>query len=641
MALIGFCFNFPCFKSFASLDEEIFEKSLSTSMDYSLDTQDHDEPGSSLSQVEINIPEFKVVPVSTQVQHIGSKPTNMVKKKHSDMAKISRMILELEGRQFVSAITTYGNGLNIETSWDNTSQFVQEIDQSVFNHPTSKVAYGAFAIGALLALPASTPSTGALLTAIGDFFHFQASGEISIAMSTWIMATTTPCFALHLGKRAKIIHESLFTKEVFKTHSDDTMSEPTRIKRSRVHKAAIGLLLISSVIDATVNTGVIWLAYHENFPNVFWGTSWSYFISFLNRYYEMGNLNLDRKFCQYWYDTKIVADKRATLLSYLRRCREALTENDNFTKEIYKVVKKAIDSKPSTEFDNQEHIFALSALFLKNANNFDIEERSNQGPVLENTPLLKEVTSLERENTQLKKRNHRLKEEVDELTRSNAHLMNFQAQQDSILPWKEAILEQLSTILMGAGWAGRAVAMEYILEKIFTAMTIPDPYANGLAWGLSIYDFLYRSFTENDIQQEYMKGWLNSLTHQHLGDTMIVRKVTGWSSMINGGLFSLAKTVAGIAGFSAWGTPAPLQAICLVPAFILDLSYYDAFFRDANQNIITEVITLKHPDPKKGGSLNRKRAVLMKYMATVEHYLTNVWDPETIGKLNFQVLKSF
>src|SRR3546814_14635431 len=74
----------------------------------------------------------------------------------------------------------------------------------------------------------------------------------------------------------------------------------------------------------------------------------------------------------------------------------------------------------------------------------------------------------------------------------------------------------------------------------------------------------------SDLQKQYMQGWLQSFSLQHLGDFQWVRKITGWPAIINGSLFALAKTVAGIAGFKTWGAPIPLPVLCLLPCFIQD-----------------------------------------------------------------------
>src|SRR3546814_12821877 len=102
------------------------------------------------------------------------------------------------------------------------------------------------------------------------------------------MATTTPCFAMHLGKRGYIIAGSLFGEEAFPTRSGGNESKPCVIETSKLHKAAIGAVIVASSLDAAVNMGVVELAYIKTFPKVFYGTGWDYFTSWGEWTYSIG-----------------------------------------------------------------------------------------------------------------------------------------------------------------------------------------------------------------------------------------------------------------------------------------------------------------------------------------------------------------
>lgn len=495
-------------------------------------------------------------------------------------------------------------------NWDNIRTFMQETDKFFFNtvRPISFLTTGT--LGALIGCVTSTPATGTLISSIGDFFHIPIGEGISTALVAWTMPTTTPCFAMHLAKRGYIIADSLFGEEAFPTRSGENESKPCVIKTSTLHKTAIGVLLFASGLDATVNIGVVALAYLKYYPNVFYGTSWAYFMSWGEWNYTSGRTKIDRLFCKYQYDTELSHRKRLFLLESVQKCQQAIANSNSFVEVLYNKIFNRIKGQDLHDEEIGSHdLFALSALFLQSANTIDYGEE-------------------EEEN------------ESSQLIRTSSRLMNFQAQQDIPLAWKEEFLDELSTYLTGAAAIGRIVSMEYILEQLFIHMfSASAPTATGLAWAASVFDLLYRSLTEGDAQKKYMKGWLQSFSLQHLGDYKWVRKIAGWPAIINGSLFALAKTVAGIASFNAWGTPIPLQVICLLPSFIQEQGNYGAFFATATKEITTNVATVKQPQLDE--HINVQRAWLMKWSRKIEEYLTSQWDSGTIGNLYSIILKSF
>jgi hypothetical protein len=498
-------------------------------------------------------------------------------------------------------------------TWDSITTFMKETDQLFFNtaRPIKSLAAGIF--GALIGCVPSTPATGTLISSVGDFFHIPIGEGLSTTLVVWTTTTTTPCFAMHLGRRGYIIADSLFGEEAFPTRSGENESKPCVIKTSKLHKTAIGVLVFASSLDATVNIGVVALAYLKHFPNVFYGTGWAYFTSWGEWSYTIGRAKIDRLFCKYQYDTELSHRKRLLLLDSAQKCQQAIARKDSFVTGLYNRIFSQMNKRSLYAEENGEpNLFILSALFLQSANTMSYDAESLEEEQNENSQLLS----------------------------ANSRLMNFQVQQDIPLSWKEEFLDVLSTYLTGAATIGRAVSMEYILEQLLIhVVSASPPTATGIAWSASLFDLIYRSLTEGDIQKQYMQGWLKSFSLKHLGDFQWVRKITGWPAIINGGFFALAKTVAGIAGFNAWGAPLPLQILCLLPTFIQEQSKYGQFFGKGTEDIVTNIATLKQPSTN--DHINVKRAWLMKWSRKIEEYLTSEWDRETIGNLYTIILKGF
>ncbi|AIL13009.1 hypothetical protein IM40_05025 [Candidatus Paracaedimonas acanthamoebae] len=503
-------------------------------------------------------------------------------------------------------------------NWDNIKTFMQEMDKRAFDTRRSKKSIALGVLGFCAGCVSSTPETGTLVSSIGRFFNIPVGESLSTAIVVWTMVTTTPCFAMNMGNRFYIIGKTLFSNKAFPTRSIENASIPCVIETSKLHKAAIGILAFASFLDATINLGVVELAYYKHFQKIFFGTGGFYLSSWMAQYYGIGRANIDRLFCQYSHDTRVSHAKRLLLINSVKKCQQAIAKNDVFTAKLYDNILAQMEKKNTQNNDLEQgdsrHLFGLSALFLQAANtmNFEtLEEQPDEEP-----------------------------DEETELLNANARLMNFQAQQDVPHAWKEEFLEKLSTILTGAGSIGRAVTAQYILDQVLTqVLSMPTSTAYEVAWALSIFDFLFRSFAEYNTQQQYMRGWLNSFSVKHLGDFSWLRKTISLSSIFNGGLFSLAKTVAGITAFNAWNTPIVVQALCLIPSFALDQGYFGTFFDKGNNSIITNIATIKQPTET--AHINIKRAWLMKWSRKIVELLESQWDRDTIGNLYSTILKGF
>ncbi len=531
-------------------------------------------------------------------------------------------------------------------NWDSTTNFMSEMDKRFFTQETTQsftlqsVGRGIFSFA--MGFVAATPATGTLVSSIGDFFNIPVGEGLSKGIGAWTMITTTPCFAANLSRRLYIIADTLFGQEVYPTRSDENASKPCIIKISTGHKAAIGLLIFASGLDATVNVGVVALAYLKNFPGVFYGTSWAYFLSWMERYYTTGHTKINRLFCKYEYDTKVSYQKRLLLLDALEKGGQVIASEDSFVNAIHRKIVNIIGTSFLRDEEiGDEKLFALSSLFLQTSNTIPLPDKSDDPEKVtdETIGLLKSSQNSSSQSNSPQEEIKRLKKEIERLESANITLMNFQIQQDTNLFGKEEFISQLNTLLTGAASVGRAVIMEYIIEQLLIHIfSTSAPTATGLAWAASIFDLIYRAFTESDTQQEYMRGWLNSFSLKHLGDFQLVRKTFGWPAIINGGLFSLAKTVAGIYAFQSWNAPIMLQIITLLPAFIQDQAYYGAFFEAGKEEFVTNVATMRTPGTN--DHINVKRGWVMHWHRKCRELILQL-DKDSIGNLYKTILKGF
>lgn len=537
----------------------------------------------------------------------SSKPSQGLRQR-KPTEKPTEMFELRQDRHFQSAMYFYDPNdpqVSETFNWDSQRIFMGETDARIFDTSRLKRSLAIGTLGFLIGGVSSFPSTGALVKTIGEFFHIRPGTGLTIAIQSWTVSTTFPSFAMDLGEGFYLISDTLFKKEEFPTRSDENISKPCVIKINLAHKTAISALVFASFLDAVGNLGVIELAYFEHFQDVFYGTGWAYTLSWMKRSYTIGRAHIDRLFCKY-ADSDYSRDQRRLLVTSLHQCRQAIAQSDAFTKELYDHILEELGREQLIIEDleaDSSHLFALSALFLQSAGTMPYTADEDSSLI------------------------------------ASTRFLNYQINKDIPIDWKEEFIEKLSLVFAAAGSVGRIVAMQYILDELLTnILHVPAPAANTVAWVFSCADVIFKSFAERDVQQQYMKGWLNSFSVQYLGDFQWLRKITGWSSIINGNLFALAKTVAGITSFNAWGAPIPLQIICLAPAFVLDQAAYGDFFDKGKNKFITNLATMRQPT--KNAPISIKRAWLMKWIEKIEYPLTSQWDSDTIGNLAAVILRT-
>lgn len=592
--------------SYASMDEDEEFLALQTPPLFEQHLESHpDLPSKRVTASSSEIPLL----AGEKSKKNGNSSSSHAKKRKKTPEKPNEIFELIPGKYFQSSMVFYdpnASPVSQTFQWDNQKEFMAEIDKHIFDLVRSKPSIAVEIVGFIMGAVSPFPATGAVNKSIGKFFGNPPGQGLSTTISVLTVLTTLPSFGTNLGEKFSIIFDVLSKRKSFPTRSNENSSKPCAIKISKLHKVAIGVLAVGSFLDAFGNLGVIESAYYEHFQNVFYGIGWAYFLSWMERYYTIGRAHIDRLFCRY-ADSDISQDQRRLLINSLKKCRQAIAQSDSFTNELYQKILEEINRENSAiqnlEEENPSHLFALSALFLQSASTMSYEPD-------EETSLIATTRSF-----------------------------NYQISKDLPIDWKEEFLEKLSLILAAAGSIGRVVTMEYLIEQVLTQVFhVSAPTANIISWVFSSLDVLFKTFAERDSQQQYMKGWLNSFSVEYLGDFQWLRKITGWTSIINGGLFSLAKSVAGISCLKAWGAPLPLQILLLVPAFIQDQAYYGAIFDEGKNKFITKAATLKKPTENTYTSI--KRAWLIKWIEKIEYPLTCQWDSETIGNLSELILKA-
>ncbi|MBM3468899.1 MAG: hypothetical protein FJX71_05670 [Alphaproteobacteria bacterium] len=512
--------------------------------------------------------------------------------------------------------------------WDNQSLFMSELDARLFIQSRSKAVLGAGIFGALIGFVPSTPTTGVIMWSIGNTLGIPPSAWQSDLMVAWIMVSTTPVFVRQFYTRGQDIASFIMGRKQFVPAKEDD-SLPHINKRSKFHLAVNGMTAIAALIDASFYTGVMFLA-ESNFRNVAWGTGWAYLMVFFERYCAIGIQNVDRLFTKYAYDSGYGRQKREILLDQLRKTRIEMSRNTRFVKRVYDFMHSE-KNRIASGVNASQRYFLTSALFLRPYTAFSVSE-DEESLISPRTPatgeprdsFVDEVSGLREEVNILRARNAESESQV-------GRAMNAVTLIDrKELSPKQEFMDHLTTLLIGASWFPRVLARQYILEQVCTTLLSMDPTtAMVLAYTCAIFEVLYRNIVENDLQEVYMRSFLDIFSWDTLIDFKMLRKFVGATSFVDGGFFALANFVAAMQKFSEMSVPSPLQISFLIPAFILDQGFFCNLYKEQTVAAITSAATLREGAHI---SLHEKRAWCTHWLEECEKFIKRA-DPESLGKL--------
>jgi hypothetical protein len=248
-----------------------------------------------------------------------------------------------------------------------------------------------------------------------------------------------------------------------------------------------------------------------------------------------------------------------------------------------------------------EHFFALSALLIRHSMTVQLEN----DPLVFHAPPAKasesglvsnpesQESEIIRENVELKQEIKKMQAEMDKLALQGVRGQVEDALIDKLKPsTQEKLTEYLSTFLTGASAVsrlyGRQFMFEYILENI---LSVNPEAASIAAWCLAGINVTMKTVQEYDLQQSYMKSWLNTFSVKHLVDFQYLRKSVGCVSFFNGLLFAAANAGPTLAKFSEMSVAPSLQVLSIIPSFIMDIGYIETYVDENLNELITAAAT--------------------------------------------------
>jgi len=330
-------------------------------------------------------------------------------------------------------------------------------------------------------------------------------------------------------------------------------------------------------------------------------------------------------------------------MSQADRALLEVERSNMFVRKIYEIVQHGKPNAPGEEEDGEnghpQRYFALSAFFLKH---FTAQD-SDHGKVpavasdlVDDVGVHKDSRTIRLLKKQLKKAAEekiKLETQLKQKDELVEQLLTFKKVTDRLTPSaKEEFMEYLGVLLTGASKFGRLLGRQYILELVLQDLMGIDPAtANTVAWCMAGFDIVLRNILEYDTQGKSMKSWLDSFSLKHLIDFQILRKGTGWLSLLNGGWVALSSTIASIKKFQEMAVPLPLQIACVIPGFILDMGYVAHYHEEHLNELITAASTLESQCCGAAG-VRQQRAWCHSWIKKLKKFLEEA-DPETIALL--------
>ncbi len=528
--------------------------------------------------------------------------------------------------------------------WDDSSQFMTNMDQVFFWFPTSRKVYIAGIVSGLIgaAFPA-TPATGSIMWGIGNTLKIPISGAVSNAIVAEIMVTNTIVYARQFYNRGQVMMATICHEMPFSARTEQGSNSPHIYNHTLLHTALKVVIGCGAIFEGAYYWGIVYLAEGKEYRSISLGMGWGLAMAFAERYYTTGLGGLNRLFSRYVYDSALIHQQRQVLMSQADRALLEVERNDSFAREIYQIVQhgkqNTSDQGEDVENYDPQHYFALSALLLRH---FTAQD-SDHGKVpavasdlVDDVGVHKDAKIIRRLKKQLKEEAEKINELKTQLKQTEElveQLQNFKKVTDRLTPSaKEEFMEYLAVLLTGASKFGRLLGRQYILELVLENLLGVDPgTASTTAWCMAGFDIVLRNILEYDTQGKSMKSWLDSFSLKHLIDFQILRKGAGWFSLLNGGWVALSSTIASIKKFQEMAVPLPLQIACVIPGFILDMGYVAHYHEEHLNELITAASTLESQCCGAAG-VRQQRAWCHSWIKKLKKFLEEA-DMETIALL--------
>lgn len=617
------------------------------------------------NRIGVNPPPTERSPLVIQQQpSIGLNLQAQAKKIQRALENVMR---EESSAVVVYTLTTERRGRN----WDSLDQFLDNLDVALLQPlPTSvKVGKGIGSLGGVLT-PVFLSNT--VLYSTGNLLDTDLGSVAAPTLEGWLITTTMPA-AMRVAADLGGDFVALFSrKQPFSSsQGENTENKPHVFPKSKGHKAARGILLITTFLDAAVPAFFMFNA--EAYFTVGRWVSLPFTLGFYwKSYWDIGQPNINRLFNNYVYQTdendrikrRVIAEKvelfkkainhpdRAKSNKLVQLVYQALSEklkrqklrqaqqrvNPQRPEESVSTVENPMfqEERPESLLKGTSEALELSVfslLMTQDAKRQDMTHVPSPDEPLESS--LSELDNIvEDQIARLQRKVRELEEENRQFARAYKQAASLHADLGSLQPpsWKEDLLDAASTALTGMALFGRFEMLRYTIQTELQKLGVDEASARDTAYSIAGSVALFRASIEARLHQQQFKGWLSTFSLSKLGDFRFVRKGANFVSAVNGALFSVPNLLIGFTTLSSY--PLLGQLAFLVPGAILDFSLFSHVFGENYNNDITDVATLQSEDV----GVERQRAHLNNWANKVLERIVptsgeDVFDQETIANI--------
>lgn len=445
---------------------------------------------------------------------------------------------------------------------ESLDDFGQAIDRGVFANVSKRVFLSSLPFG-LIGLIPSSPSCGYLMVNAATFMGIPPDHPSASAMIAYILVATTPAFVRQFYDLGKSLTTSWFKEVPFTKKKNETGVKPYRFQRNIFHKCVNAVLVGNAFVTALFPTLLMKRA-EIQFPVFFGLTVAPFFVAWFDNAIQGGIINADRIFTRYFYTTPqtelIKETLRHELKTFLAECKK--------NKDLTRRVSMEIEQQKTSGFQRgEDNPFLFSCFFVKS------------------------------------------------ISQSTAYLPEIDIQKPVMS--KDTAL-WLSTILTGMGSYGRYILFQNVFEELLGSVGFSSQWTTGISIALSLGETLYRNMCSY-AQEEFFLNGANIFSSEK--NLTVWRKAASALSCISGLLFSIPGLVAGFSILSNYSTLD--KVVILIPAFLLDYSSYQPFFKIYYDSIINDLAT------KFSCSSTNQLATIVQYAEKVDDFIVHADVPTT------------
>jgi hypothetical protein len=426
--------------------------------------------------------------------------------------------------------------------WDDVEKEMRDLDQGFLElcmGKKSNIARGASFLGGIFGLAVSQANIPIAVVSLGRTFDWPIAGWEIYCIGGLIM-TTTPVYVHQLGNWFGQMVEFFENKDPLKKK---------KFEHTKSHKALKVLALLSSVVPTAVKVSYLF-ALEGQTDIVYAGiTCGPLAIAEIVRRYSCASATTDMALYKIYAGSRMNLLKRDILQKGLRLFSKKI-KDPKFARQIYKKIESLLKHQNTLPEDTESQLMqskkylGISALFLvPSVRNYEL-----------NLPY-----------------------DIESLGGGSR---------------TSSVLSTISDIITGAAIYTTAQVTGFALDKfIFSKWFGASPAVEWASQSIALASATARTYLELDSRRNWLKGLTDTFSLNHLINFKKTRKAFSFLGLTNAAVHAFTEVEI---GSQAFASSSILSKILLLSSIgVVDAIYYDAWFNEHFNDIITQLAMLK------------------------------------------------